>query len=313
MVESKNIDIAPDYQRQFVWDEGRQSAFVESVFLGIPIPSLFMATNQDATWELVDGVQRISTLINFSGTDEMRRVIGSKKPLKLHDLEKLATFNELTYSELPQSLQLAFQLRPVRVTTLNDKSDMKVRFDLFERLNTGGVRLQPQEIRNCIYRGKFNDLLKSLVQKANFRKVARVKESAQKNGTLEELALRFFAFGERYKKFDHSVVDFLNDYMGDYNDKSQPSEAVALFDATFKFLADELPKGIVRGSSITPVNLYEAIAVGTALAFRKTSKPKKGVVRKLLASSELKKLTTGGTNSKTMVVGRIEFVRDRLI
>src|SRR5580658_15101 len=168
MVSGKDIDIAPEYQRQFVWDERRQSEFIESVFLGIPIPSLFMATNKDATWEVVDGVQRISTLINFSGSDELRRnFLHSEQPLRLTGLEKLSSFNDKTFFDLPKSVQLAFQTRSLRVTTLNDKSDLLVRFDLFERLNSGGVKLQPQEIRNCVYRGAFNDILKRLSANEN--------------------------------------------------------------------------------------------------------------------------------------------------
>jgi hypothetical protein len=315
MVASDSIDIAPEYQRQFVWDEQRQSTFIESVFLGIPIPSLFMATNKDATWELVDGVQRISSLINFCGTDELRKKIGRKSPLVLQDLEKLPSFNEQSYEDLPKSLQLAFQLRPIRVTTLNDKSDLKVRFDLFERLNTGGVRLQPQEIRNCIYRGPFNQLLKSLAQSAEFKKSVKVKNSSENDGTREELVLRFFAFLERYSDFDHSVNDFLNDYMGDYNDKYPSKEAQQRFKETFEFIGKQLPHGIVRGNrtSVTPVNLFEAIAVGTALIFRAKKQPKSGVLKRLLNDAEMRKLTTGGTNSRKMVVGRIEYVRDRLL
>jgi len=314
MVESKNIDIAPDYQRQFVWDQARESAFIESVFLGIPIPSLFMATNKDSTWELVDGVQRISTLLHFCGSAEARKMVGKNSGLILEELEKLPSFNEQAYNDLPKSLQLAFQLRSIRVTTLNDKSDLKVRFDLFERLNTGGVRLQPQEIRNCIYRGEFNNLLKNLASKAAFRKAAKVKSSSENNGTREELVLRFFAFLERYTAFDHSVNDFLNEYMGDYNDRHPSSANMTLFDKTFDFLATELPKGITRGTrtSVTPVNLFEAIAVGTALAIKSKGAAKKGVVKKLLNDFTLKGLTTGGTNSNRMVVGRINYVRDKL-
>ena len=75
MVNDKLINIAPEYQRQFRWDKERQSSLIESIFLGIPIPSLFMATNADGTWELIDGVQRVSTILCFAGTDEEREKI----------------------------------------------------------------------------------------------------------------------------------------------------------------------------------------------------------------------------------------------
>jgi Protein of unknown function DUF262 len=313
MIESKDINTAPEYQRKFVWEDARQSEFIESVFLGIPIPSVFLATNKDSTWEVVDGVQRLSTLVHFAGTDEQRiRILGSRNPLMLRDLEKLTTFNGKLFKTLPKSIQVAFLNRPVRATVLNDKSDMGVRFDLFERLNSGGVKLQDQEIRNCVYRGAFNDKLKALASDPQFRHVVRLSAADKTNGTFEEFALRFFAFLDGYKSFEHSVREFLNSYMDKANQKMPASVEGAVFSQTFRFLAKELPRGIVRGTKITPVNLYEAIAVGTGLVLKQGGKPKSGVVSTLLRDSTLKEFTTGGTNSRTMVVGRIELVRDRL-
>ena len=112
-----------------------------------------MATNRDATWELVDGVQRLSTIVQFSGTDDDRKILKLKEPLCLEGLEKLTAFNGMCFLDLPRSVQLHFQNRPIKVVTLSDKSDDVVRFDLFERLNTGGVTLTNQEIRSCIFRG----------------------------------------------------------------------------------------------------------------------------------------------------------------
>jgi Protein of unknown function DUF262 len=314
MVEENAIDIAPEYQRKFVWEPERQSEFIESVFLGIPTPSLFMATNKDSTWEVVDGVQRISTLVNFCGTEELRyRVLHSREPLTLTGLEKLTTCNGKRFLELPRSVQLAFWTRPMRVTTLNDKSDLAVRFDLFERLNSGGVKLQPQEIRNCVYRGPFNDALKDLSQNRAFRNTIRLSGDDETNGTYEEWVLRFFAFLERYREFGHSVLQFLNRYMEDANRQMPSASTLERFPQTFQFLAAELPDGIIRGGRrITPVNLYEAIAVGTALLFSEGRQPQQGRLATLLNDTELRDLTSGGTNSRVRVIGRIEFVRDRL-
>lgn len=313
MVQSKDINTAPEYQRKFVWEDTRQSEFIESVFLGIPIPSVFMATNKDSTWEVVDGVQRLSTLVHFAGSTEQRTAaLGSDAPLVLKGLEKLTTFNGQPFEKLPRSIQLAFMTRPIRVTVLNDKSDMGVRFDLFERLNSGGVKLQEQEIRNCVYRGAFNDKLKVLAGDAHFRKTIKLSPADETNGTPEEFVLRFFAFLDNYRTFEHSVRDFLNSYMERANRQLPASVVGNTFQKTFDFLVKELPGGIVRGGGITPVNLYEAIAAGTGLAFSEGIEPKTGVVATLLRDEKLKDLTTGGTNSRRMVVGRIELVRDKL-
>lgn len=314
MVASNVIDIAPEYQRQFRWTDEGQSTFVESVFLGIPIPSLFMAANADGRWELIDGVQRLSTLIRYIGDDGARLRIHQTNPLRLAGLSKLSAFNGLSFGELPQSVQLQFLLKPLKVTTISDKSDMTVRFDLFERLNTGGVRLEPQEIRSCIYRGSFNEMLRRLAKTSDFKKVVRLRSTAESNGTREEMVLRFFAFAHTYKIFEHSVIDFLNDYMAKASKSFEYAENEELFGDVFQLLAKALPRGIVRGSrSLTPVNLYEAVAVGAALAHKQAGRLHTAGIHKWMVSRELEQYTTGATNSRKMVRSRIEYCRDKFL
>lgn len=155
-VASGRIEIAPAYQRQFRWDHGRQSRLIESLFLGIPVPPLFFATNVDerqgASWEVVDGLQRLLTLVNFVGDDKTRQTARLKdhRPLKLTGLEILKSMEGATFNDLPQDIRDGLIDRPVRVIVLNDKSDLQVRFDLFERLNTGGVELTDHEIRESV-------------------------------------------------------------------------------------------------------------------------------------------------------------------
>lgn len=313
LVSEAAIDIAPEYQRQFVWDDKNQSRFIESIFLGIPIPSLYMATNADSTWELIDGVQRISTVIRFCG-DAAQLAIIAQEPLKIAGLEKLTALNGRAFAGLPKSLQLAFQLKSLKVTTLNDKSDLNVRFDLFERLNTGGVKLQPQEIRACIFRGKYNDFLRKLAVNDDFRKVVKLQQGNQHNGTYEEFVLRFFAFLHTYRSFEHDVLYYLNDFMKDASASFDDIADEKIFARTFALLAKRLPNGIVRlPRRITPVNLYEGIAVGTALAIRAGTKLKETRLNALLSDAKLRAFTTAATNSQKMVTGRIEYVRDQLL
>ena len=213
MVASEAINVAPAYQRRFRWNTTKRSHLIESVLLGVPVPSLFMATNKDGTWELVDGVQRLSTLVHFAGTIEARAALGLAAPLALDDLGKLSEFNGVTFNSLPASLQLQFNHRPIKVITLSDKSDLVVRFDLFERLNTGGVTLTNHEIRACLYQGKFKGFLEKMSQTTDFMKIVNLSKTQHKDGTREECVLRFFAFLHRYKDFGHSVDGFLNEYM----------------------------------------------------------------------------------------------------
>ena len=205
MVNDGLINIAPDYQRQFRWDDERQSSLIESLFLGIPVPSLFMATNADGTWELIDGVQRVSTMICFAGDDKVREKVNAKhvESLKLKGLSKLVNFNDKRFSDLPIGVQNKFKLTSIKVTTLSDKSDKNVRFDLFERLNRGGITLTPQEIRSCVYRGGFNDFLKELSQDTNFKECVHLSENQENDETREELVLRFFAYLYDLDSFEH--------------------------------------------------------------------------------------------------------------
>jgi len=306
MVGENIIDIAPEYQRQFRWSPTRQSQLIESVFLGIPIPSLFMATNPDSSWELIDGVQRLSSLIHFAGDDKARKKINLTSPLKLNELTKLSAFNNTLFVDLPKTIQLEFLLKPLKITTLSDKSDLNVRFDLFERLNTGGVRLTDQEIRSCIYRGKFNDFIKDISKNVHFKTAVKLPKERETDGTREEFVLRFFAFLHRYKSFDHSVVDFLNTYMADSTKSFNFEENKLTFEKTFRELA-KLPGGISRKRTTTPTNLFEAVSVGAALALKKTGKLNLRGLSVWLNSDELTKLTTGATNSRVKVKGRIEY------
>lgn len=310
MVIDSIIDIAPEYQRQFRWPVDKQSKLLESIFLGIPIPSLFMATNADGSWELIDGVQRLSSIIHFAGSKDAREKIGIFDSLKLSKLENLTSFNNYIFNDLPRSIQLDFLLKPLKITTLSDKSDLEVRFDLFERLNTGGIELTNQEIRSCVYRGEFNDFIQELAKDENFVKVTRLTKTQEHDGTRQEFVLRFFAFLNNYQNFDHSVVDFLNNYMSSARTNFDYREGKEIFTETFRQLS-MLKKGITRGKKTTPTNLYEGISVGAALKIKDGMTLSTENAEIWIESEELKQFTTGATNSRVKVEKRIIYCRDK--
>lgn len=317
MVIEGVIDIAPEYQRHFIWDENRQSQLIESIFLGIPVPSLYMATNRDSTWEVIDGLQRLTTIINFLGTEEnIKKFNTTGSKLKLSGLEKLDSINGLFHEDLPKTLQMMFLTRPMRVTVLNDRSDYSIRYDLFERLNTGGVTLHPQEIRNCVYLGEFNDFIKECVKNIDFMNVVKLTKNAERTGNLEELVLKFFAYYESRDQFVHSVKDFLNNYM-ELKSKSftNKKELKNIFEKTFSVLNEKLPNGIVRGNrvNITPIVLYEAISVGIADAIDEDLNIDANILIRILDDEKLKTLTTGATNSKNKLYQRINYVKEKFL
>ncbi|MFD9211821.1 DUF262 domain-containing protein [Streptomyces sp. NPDC059544] len=316
-VSRKRIDIAPVYQRQFRWDTARQSRLIESVLLGIPVPPLFMATNsvggEQTRWEVVDGLQRLLTLVNYAGDESTRNAANlTGDPLRLSDLEKLTTFEGFAFDGLPEDIRTTFEDRPLKIIILNDKSELQVRYDLFERLNTGGIELTDQEIRECVYRGEFVDLLTRLAGSKEFNTVVKLPTPRQKDGTREDFILRFFAFLDRYEKFEHSVKDFLDGFIADAHKAPKTATREAVFEETFTYLAKCFPDGLKTRKGQTPVNLYEAISVGAALALQAT--PKLAVKDTAWVSSdELRALVTGATNSRSRVRGRIEFARDRFL
>ncbi|MFS0826640.1 DUF262 domain-containing protein [Pseudomonas phoenicis] len=316
MISEEIIDVTPEYQRHFIWSQERQSQLIESILLGIPVPSLFMATNKDSTWEVIDGLQRLTTIVNFIGQQNIIDLISKDcKPLVLSGLEKLDTLNGLTFNKIPKPIQLMFMTRPIRVTVLNDRSDFSLRFDLFERLNTGGVILHPQEIRNCVYLGPFNDFIKECSRFQPLKNCLKLSSNAEKNGNIEELALKFFAYFESREDFVHSVKGFLNDYTAmktaSFKNKKQLK---TLFEKTFTLLEEELPEGIVRANrkNTTPLILFEAMSVGVADAITAGKVVNSKKLNALLNDKELTILTTGATNSRKKLIQRIKYVKDNV-
>lgn len=312
MIRSGEIDIAPDYQRHFIWTDDRESELIESILLGIPVPSLYVAVNaHNGVWEVIDGVQRLSTILHFVGEPTFLTRIDRLAPLELANLSKLSSFNEATFANLPGAVRTGFLNRGLRVTALNDRSDFNVRFDLFERLNTGGVGLHPQEIRTILFRGAFVGIIRDLAEYPPFRSVVKFDREKTK-ADYEEAVLRFFAFVERYQNFDHLVRQFLNTYMHDKAVRGPDQSLVQLFEETFNFLNAELPNGIIRGRATTPIALFEGVAVGTALAIQQNAAARPGILAGLMADAQLRSFTGAGTNTRRMVKGRIECVRDAL-
>lgn len=315
MVNDGIINISPDYQRKFRWDDERQSMLIESIYLGIPVPSLFMATNNDSTWEVIDGLQRISTLIRFATPLDAsaRTKIDKRDYLKLKGLEKLSAMNGKTIEDLPPSLKLDFLLKPIKVITLSDKSEPQVRFDLFQRLNTGGITLTDQEIRNCVYKGSFNSFIKRLSKDVRLHALIKKPTSADNDGTYEELVLRFFAYLFNRDLFVHNVKDFLNAFMrwGSENYDERTYEQI------YNRVLDELSVlefGIVKNvdRKTTSTVFFEAITVGAAEALNN------GVDHLNLegfynwvADVEFNRLVTGATNSRAMIDSRIQYTREK--
>ncbi len=297
MAEARELIRAPVFQRKFRWKTEDESYLVESLLLGLPVPTVYVAANPNGTWEVVDGLQRISTLLHFmAGKDEVLRDLGIDEPLRLTGLSKLSRFNGYTHEELPTSLRLYFAKRALRITSLSDKSNPDIRFEVFERLNKGGVVLTPQEVRACVHRGEFAELLRELAEHPSFKQLVKLQKSHQNDGTREELVLKFFAYLENGKEYDGKVKDFLNNYMTDAASSFDIKSGRTLFQQT----ADELLR-IIKGPMLregygnTPLNQFEAVMVAAGASIKagkRLRKPPAG----WLNDKELVKYSTKGTN-----------------
>jgi Protein of unknown function DUF262 len=191
----------PEIQREYVWDNPRASRLVESLLLNIPIPVLYFAETDDAKWEIFDGHQRVLSVVRFLGNE-----------FRLSGLPVLGELNGSRFHQLPEREQRFLKTRMMRAVVISADSHPSMKFEIFERLNTGAVILNAQELRNSIYRGPFNDLLRELVKDEKFRACIGTVAPRRRMAD-EEFILRFFALRARLKNYRPPLKKFLNDYM----------------------------------------------------------------------------------------------------
>lgn len=167
------------------------------------------------------------------------------------------------------------------------------------------------QIKKLEAEGGFNDFIKELATDVNFKKCVHISARQETDGTREELVLRFFAYLYDLDNFSHSVRDFLNEYMAKADKKFNYSKNEKIFKTVFETISLALPNGISKGRKNTPLNLYEAVSVGAALAYINKGLINTTGIQTWLTDSELIKYITGATNSKPRVVGRIEYCRKK--
>ena len=199
MVESEDIEIAPRFQRHFVWDKTRQSRLIESIFLGLPLPAIYLSEYDDGRMTIVDGLQRISTIRDFMGDT-----------LRLCNMEYFDFCNGKTFSELnlPELQLRRFYRTQITCFKIDYRSPNQLKYDLFRRLNTGGKALNDQEIRNCLSRKDVQKTLFDMISSKEF-KDATCNSIKDTRMAAQESALRFICFYDFYR----SAVD-LSGYDG---------------------------------------------------------------------------------------------------
>ncbi|MEV7592839.1 DUF262 domain-containing protein [Streptomyces sp. NPDC089922] len=215
MYESGELIIDPEYQRLFRWTPGAQSRLIETLILELPVPPIFLMETEENVYELIDGLQRISSYLNFRGL--LRGGDSEDSPLTLEDCDIVTELNGHTYKSLPISLVRRLKRNFIRAEVLRKENNPRLRYYMFKRLNSGGSPLEPQEIRNCTIRlldPAFNDVLRQLASDSDFEYcIGTVADGQLEKRYSEELILRFFAFNNKQEDYKHEVGDFLTEYM----------------------------------------------------------------------------------------------------
>jgi hypothetical protein len=291
--EKKELDIHPEFQRFFRWSPKQKSRLIESIFLGIPIPQVFVAQRADGVWDVVDGLQRLSTLFEFAGIlrDENDNIL---PPLTLEATKYLPSLLNKRWEDdakpdeaLTSAQRLLIKRSKIDVSIILKESDETSKYELFQRLNTGGSQLSDQELRNSIVVMLNRDLyqwLKSLSEDPTFRECVALSDRASDEQYDMELVLRFIVFRTMAPSGLTNLGD-LGDFLTDKaaelaKDKAfNRAEEEKAFKATFKLLQDALGDDSFRRYDKTrkrfvggfSVSAYEAVALGIGYNHKKLS------------------------------------------
>jgi hypothetical protein len=344
--QQKELVIQPDFQRLFRWSREQQSRLVESLLLELPIPSIFVIEKETGVLELIDGLQRISSLLHFIDATSLE--VNYKKeessdfnpeddgllpsteglsPLQLQGCDLVHELNGLTFEALPLTLRLRLKRTPIRTVVIKRQSSQFLRYEMFKRLNTGGAKLSDQDIRNVNARmlgenGAF--FYKKILKCANFMPfrttIDLLSQSALDNRADEELALRFFAAKNFRNEFRGNVGDWLDNYMEAVLLNGQPFEDNELQDffLVFSVLAEKLgAHAFVKYRDGQPMGgvapaYFEAVTMGALNALDKISKTSPDRLKLVLAqaveSPAFRQVTGPGANSLPKLEQRISII-----
>ncbi|TPK63061.1 DUF262 domain-containing protein [Mesorhizobium sp. B2-4-19] len=239
MWENKELDIQPDYQRLFRWTAAQQSRFIESLLLEMPVPPIFVIEEESNTYQLIDGLQRISSYLHLRGKLEAPQAtppVQLGDMLVLEDCDIVPELNGLSYDDLPTALQIRLKRRFIRMEVVRKETDRRFKYHMFKRLNTGGETLSAHQVRNSAMRmlsDVFPNFVVRMAQVEEFKSCTEYLTYERRMSAFdEELVLRFFALKNQRAQFKHEVTDFLDEYMEAICDPSR--------NAPFNYGAEEL-------------------------------------------------------------------------
>jgi hypothetical protein len=269
MYSEKELDIIPEFQRLFRWSIEKKSSFIESILIGIPIPPVFAFENEDGTWELIDGLQRISTILEFMGVLRDTENSGKFKHSVLTKTKYLPSLHNVgwsedivdtkTYSTVEKPLQLFFRRARIDFQILKHPSDPKTKYDLFQRLNRGGAYANEQEVRTCsmvLANRDFTRGIRKIAEDSVFCEMFRVNANQKLNQTNLEYAVRCIVHTFRDYSGDSDVQEFIDKAIIDIlvNDKSTNVLS------TIKWTLETLHSALGKSALIPPDSTAEEVA-----------------------------------------------------
>lgn len=316
VIKLNNNDLTiPDYQRNFVWPEDRQSKFIESLLIGLPIPFLFFWEKpKTGELEIVDGVQRLSTLAAFINGD-----------LKLRNLKKLTSLNGCGWDDLVASRKRKFNNKTIRSIILGEDVSETTRRDMFERINTGSLTATDAEVRRGAHDGPFMQLVVSLSKNKKFKQLAPLSKSKEANKTDQDLVTRFFAYSFNLENYKNSPRTFLSDFTKKMNEEFSKEKKIKedfekKFNDVLTFVDKNFENGFCKpGKNLTSNAYFEALSIGTFFALQEMG-GLSSIPNKTLNTSEwvnqkefMQIVSADGANTKSKVQNRINYVKNKLI
>lgn len=247
-----DIEIHPEFQRIFRWKDEQRTRLIESILLGIPIPPIFVSQRQDGVWDVIDGVQRLSTIFEFAGV--YRDETGKVQPgLILGEGEYLKSLDGYTYDRdanpngkkhFDDALRRDFKRSKIEFSIITKESDQDAKYDLFQRLNSGSV-LSPQEARNCLMvmlnRSFFLDVME-MSENSDFKGCVTLTDRKEESAYRSELVIRFFCLLDYRGPASDLSKDF-GEYLTDWMRTAAAREQLPdrnLFEDTFRLLNETL-------------------------------------------------------------------------
>jgi uncharacterized protein with ParB-like and HNH nuclease domain len=299
----------PQFQRNFVWSVKQASRFVESILLGLPIPSVFLyRENVSQKHLIVDGLQRLTTLhAYYKGRFEH-----NDRVFRLRDVH--AEYDGKTLDELDEVARRRFEdsvIHAMVIQQLAPEDDNSSAFHIFDRLNSNGTPLQPQEIRAAIYHGPFQDLLGELNSYENWRLIFGPPHKRSKD---QELILRFFALLFDRDNYEKPMKTFLNKYMKANKDASaaELKDHKDTFEVTIDRVFAAFGKGAFRPRRTINVAVFDSIMVAIAECPDASTEQIQSAYQSLLDDDEYVLWTSKATSDEKIVDSRIERAIDVL-